>query len=325
MEITAVDFRDELSNLVDELGVHPEGEEVEESKDEDVCLNEDEKNLQEVYDALLEDCSKYAKVAKNAVRKVKKIEEENKSTLVQLKEAKCEVEKLKEELLNAYSEIKFLELEIIQVNVKVERISTKKLDSVLSSQKSSNDKTGLGYTGEGSSSSGPKKEVKFVSTKNVEKPKVEKPKIENLLLQREPLVQNQKKKGSHYQKVKGDLKWSISVIIVACKGTQGQIASSFKHSRGLILCVAKTIQEGCQREFKLKKKMRDNSLEMLWKCWRTFHHALLASPWGLRVMSVIPLHLGISPKTLIQCEWRRVLMHDHSLRPCINTSNVLRL
>ena len=206
MEITAVDFRNELSNLVDELGVHSEGEEVDESKDEDVCLNEDEKNLQEVYDALLEDCSKYAKVAKNAVRKVKKIEEENKSTLVQLKEAKCEVEKLKEELLNAYSEIKFLELEIIQVNVKVERISTKKLDSVLSSQKSSNDKTGLGYTGEGSSSSGPKKEVKFVSTKNVEKPKVEKPKIENLLLQREPLVQNQKKKGSHYQKVKGDLK-----------------------------------------------------------------------------------------------------------------------
>ena len=45
MEITAVDFRDELSNLVDELGVHSEGEEVEESKDEDVCLNEDEKNL----------------------------------------------------------------------------------------------------------------------------------------------------------------------------------------------------------------------------------------------------------------------------------------
>jgi len=60
----------------------------------------------------------------------------------------------------------------------VERISTKKLDSVLSSQKPSNDKTGLGYTGEGSSSSGAKKEVKFVSTKNVKKPKVEKPKIE---------------------------------------------------------------------------------------------------------------------------------------------------
>ena len=39
-----------------------------------------------------EDCGKYAKVAKNAVRKMKKIEEEHKSTLVQLKEGKCEVE-----------------------------------------------------------------------------------------------------------------------------------------------------------------------------------------------------------------------------------------
>ena len=73
MEITAVDFRDELSNLVDELGVHYEGEEVEESKDEDVCLNEDEKNLQEVYDALLEDCDKYAKVANNVIKKMKKV------------------------------------------------------------------------------------------------------------------------------------------------------------------------------------------------------------------------------------------------------------
>ena len=92
---------------------------------------------------------------------------------MQLKEARCEVEELKEELLNAYSKIKFLELEIIQINVKVERISTKKLDSMLSSQKPSNDKNGLGYTGDGSSSSEPKKEMKFVSAKNVEKPKIE--------------------------------------------------------------------------------------------------------------------------------------------------------
>ena len=76
---------------------------------------------------------------------------------MQLKEAKCEVEGLKEELMEAYSKIKFLELEIIQANVKVERISTKKLDSVLSSKKSSYDKTSLGYTGEGSSSSEPMK------------------------------------------------------------------------------------------------------------------------------------------------------------------------
>ena len=80
-----VDSRDELSNLVDELGVHSEGEEVEDSEDEDLCPNEGEKNLQEVYDALLEDCGKYAMVANNAVKKMKKIEEEHRCTLVQLK------------------------------------------------------------------------------------------------------------------------------------------------------------------------------------------------------------------------------------------------
>ena len=71
-------------------------------------LNEGEKKLQEVYDALLEDCGKYAEVTKNAVKKMKKIEEYHKSTLVQLKDVKCEVERLKEEVLNAYSKIKFL-------------------------------------------------------------------------------------------------------------------------------------------------------------------------------------------------------------------------
>ena len=55
------------------------------------------------------------------------------------------MERLKGELVEAYSKIKFLELEIIQANVKVERISTKKLDNVLSSQKFLHDKTDLGY------------------------------------------------------------------------------------------------------------------------------------------------------------------------------------
>ena len=161
MMITAVDSKDELSNLVEELGVHFEGEEVEVSDDEELYLKEGDKNLQEVYDVLLENCGKYV-VAKSAIKKMKKIEEEHKSTLVQLKDAKCEVEELKEELLNAYSKIKFLELEVIQANVKVERITTMKLDKVLSYQKPSTDKTGLGYIGERSSSNKPKKEMKFV-------------------------------------------------------------------------------------------------------------------------------------------------------------------
>ena len=125
-----------MSNLVDELDDLSEDEEVEESEDEDVCQNEGEINLQEAYDSLLEDCGKYAKVANIAVKKMKKVEEEHMCILVQLKEVKCEVERLKGELVEAYSKIKFLELENIQANVKVERISTKKLVNVLSSQKS---------------------------------------------------------------------------------------------------------------------------------------------------------------------------------------------
>ena len=78
---------------------------------------------------------------------------------MQHKEAKCEVERLKGELVKACSKIK-------------------KLDNVFSSKKSSHDKTGFGYIGEGSSSNEPKKEVKFVSAKNDEKLKEVKPKIE---------------------------------------------------------------------------------------------------------------------------------------------------
>ena len=178
MTIAFVDSKDDLSNLVDELGNIFEDEEIEESKDEDVCQNEGENNLQEAYNSLLEDCGKYAKVANLDVKKMKKVEEEHRCILVQHKEAKCEVERLKGELIEAYSKIKFLELEIIQANVKVENISTKKLDNVLSSQKPSHDKTGLCYTGEGSSSSEPKKEVRFILAMNEEKLKEVKPEIE---------------------------------------------------------------------------------------------------------------------------------------------------
>ena len=82
---------------------------------------------------------------------------------------------MKEELLKAYSKIKFLELEVIQANVKVESITTKKLDNVLSSQRPFSDKTGLGYSGEGSSSVELRREMKFISVKDVEKPKIEIP------------------------------------------------------------------------------------------------------------------------------------------------------
>ena len=114
----------------------------------------------------------------------------------------------------------------------------------------------------------------------------------------------------------------MCVIIVAYKGTQGRIVSSFMLSRRLTLCVAKKVQREDQMEHKLREIVRDISLETLWKCWRTYHYALLASLWGLKVMLVVPLHLRLSHKTLVTCGWRRVLMHDHYLCPCINSSTV---
>ena len=117
------------------------------------------------------------------MKKMKKVEEDYKSLLVRYKEAKCEIEMLNGELTEAYTKVKFLELEVVQANAKVERVSTKKLDDVLSSQKTFSDKIGLGYTGESSSAMNISKELKFVKAKEpivvahtVEKANVEKKK-----------------------------------------------------------------------------------------------------------------------------------------------------
>ena len=56
--IASIDSKDDLSNLVDELGNLSEDEEAEESEDEVICQNEGENNLQEAYDSLLIDCGK---------------------------------------------------------------------------------------------------------------------------------------------------------------------------------------------------------------------------------------------------------------------------
>ena len=70
-----------------------------------------------------------------------------------------------------------------QANAKVEQVSTKKLNDVLSHKKSFSDKIGLGYTRESSSTVNISEEVKFMKAKepivvtpNVEKAKVEKKK-----------------------------------------------------------------------------------------------------------------------------------------------------
>ena len=93
---------------------------------------------------------------------MKKAKEDYKSLLARYKEARCEIEMMNGELIEAYSKIRFLELEVVQGNAKIERVSTKKLDDVISSQKYFSNKFGLGYTEGSSSSANVTKEMKFV-------------------------------------------------------------------------------------------------------------------------------------------------------------------
>ena len=114
------------------------------------------------------------------MRKMKKVENDYKSLLIRYKEAKCKIETLNCELSEAYTKVRFLEQKVVQANTKIEKVSTKKLDDVISSQKHFSDKSGLGYTGGSSSSSNITKEVKFIKAKELVEvgPTAKKPKME---------------------------------------------------------------------------------------------------------------------------------------------------
>ena len=165
MTIAPVESSNDLSVLVDELGEHTELESMGIVKEFDDKEDERTMGLQETYNSLLEKTGEYAKVAKAAIKKMKKVEQDYKSLLVRYKETKCEVETLNGELTETYSKIKFVELEVIQANAKVEQISSKKLDEVLAYQKPFIDKSKLGYIGESSSSVKVSKDMKFVKAK----------------------------------------------------------------------------------------------------------------------------------------------------------------
>ena len=165
MTIAHVEFSNDLSVLVEKLGEHTELESigiVEESNDEE---DEGTVGLQETYNSFLEKTGEYSKVAKAAIKKMKRAEEDYRSLLVRYKETKCEMETLNGELTEAYSKIKFLELEVVQANAKVERVSSKKLDEILAYQKPLSDKSGLGYISESNSSVKVTKDMKLVNAR----------------------------------------------------------------------------------------------------------------------------------------------------------------
>ena len=180
MTIAHIEYSDELNLLVQELGEQSDEESLGVVKESDVEEDESTANLQENYNSLLEKSGEYTRVAKAAVRQMKKAEEDYKSLLIRYKEAKCEIETLNGELSEAYTKVRFLEQEVVQANAKIEKVTTKKLDDVISSQKSFLDKSRLGYTGGSSSSGNITKEVKFIKAKKLAEvgPTAEKPKIE---------------------------------------------------------------------------------------------------------------------------------------------------
>ena len=165
MTIAHVESSEDLSLLVEEFGEHSDEESMRVVEESDVEEGESNAGLQENYNSLLEKPKEYARVAKAVMKKMEKAEEDYRSLLVCYKEAKCEIETLNGELIEAYTKVKFLELEVVQVNAKIERVSTKKLDEVLSHQKPFSDRTRLGYIGESSSTVNITKEVKFVKAK----------------------------------------------------------------------------------------------------------------------------------------------------------------
>ena len=169
MTIAHMESSDDLSVLVEELGKHTELESIGIVEEFDDKEDEGTVGLQKTYNSLLEKSGEYAKVANAAIKKMKRAEEDYRSLLVRYKEAKCEIEMLNGELTEAYSKIKFLEPKVVHANAKVKRVSSKKLDEVLSHQKPFFDRIRLGYTGESSLVVNISKEVKFVIDSSYQK------------------------------------------------------------------------------------------------------------------------------------------------------------
>ena len=94
MAIAHVESSEDLNLLVQELGEHSDEESIGIMEESDVKEDENAACLQENYNSLLEKSGEYARVAKAAVKKMKKAEEDYRSLLMRHKEAKCEIEKL---------------------------------------------------------------------------------------------------------------------------------------------------------------------------------------------------------------------------------------
>ena len=91
MTVAPVESLKDLNLLVQEVAEHSDEESMGIVEESDVEVDEDTAGLRENYNSLLEKSGGYVKVAKAAVKKMKKAEEDYRSLLVRYKEAKCEI------------------------------------------------------------------------------------------------------------------------------------------------------------------------------------------------------------------------------------------
>ena len=82
MTVAHVESTDDLCKLVEELGEHSDEESMGVVEESDAKENESTTDLQKNYNSLLEKSGEYARVAKAAVKKMKKADEDYRSLLV---------------------------------------------------------------------------------------------------------------------------------------------------------------------------------------------------------------------------------------------------
>ena len=101
--------------------------------------------LQEAYDKLCTEFIKSEKMSHLCRKELNEVKTEKVNLLVKLDETTRLVETLVVENASIEEKVKNLKVELSQARTQIERMSSAKLDEVLSAQKPSSDKTGLGY------------------------------------------------------------------------------------------------------------------------------------------------------------------------------------
>ena len=114
----------------------------EDSSDDEVSKK---MTLQEAYDKLCTEFIKSEKTSHLYRKELNEVKTEKADLLVKLDETTRLVETLVMENTSLEEKVKNLEVELSQTTTQIERMSSAKLDEVLSAQKPSSDKTGIRY------------------------------------------------------------------------------------------------------------------------------------------------------------------------------------